>query len=374
MLTSPLAAAQDVEIEQMVRAFCRTTFSSARVRETALSVSGMDELAWKQMVELGWSGLAVSTEFGGAGLGSVAECMVLRELGARLAPTPYLGATAFPVAALATLVTSEGGSDMLGAIATEPQGVALALGIGRAWDFAAEPTVRARKDDLGWVLDGCVPLVPDAARAARLLVVAALGESDKWGLFTVNNDTGVFARTRPTVDTTRRFADVTFSHSTAVLLSGGDLVADDISRLVDRLAICVAAELVGVGIACQGRTLEYLNTREQFGRAIGSFQALKHRCADLAVALTTAQEIVFAAAALVDVRRDVNVAAPLAVARAGEAAKRNAEEAIQMHGGVGFTEEFDLGMYYRRVIADLELISTPADAYLRMQAARAVIA
>jgi acyl-CoA dehydrogenase len=371
MLTSPLTAGHDVEIEQMVRAFCKATFSSTRVREASQSVSGTDELAWKQMVELGWSGLAVAPEFGGAGLGSVAECVVLRELGACLAPTPYLGATAVPVAALGALATPQAGGQILVAIASEPQGVALALGIGKAWDFSAEPAVRARYDGLGWVLDGCVPLVPDAARATRLLVVAALGEADRWGLFEVNNRTGELTRPRATVDMTRRFADVVFERSTATLIRD-ELDIHDIARLIDRIAICVAADLIGVGLGCLSRTLEYLNTREQFGRVIGSFQALKHRCADLAVRLTTAQELVFAAAALTDARRQVNVAAPLALARAGVAAKHCAEEAIQLHGGVGFTEECDLGMYYRRAIMDLELISAPADAYVRIEAARAV--
>ena len=373
MLTVPLVDAQDIEIEQMVRAFCKATFSSTRVREVAQSLSGTDELAWKQMVELGWSGLAIAPDLGGAGVGAVAECVVLRELGARVAPTPYLGAAALPVAAIETLAR-ESGADVLGSIATEPQGLALALGDGWGWNISAEPTVRARPDDDHWVIEGCVALVPDAARATRLLVVAALEEPNRWGLFQVVNRDGTLAHPRATVDTTRRLADVILEQTPSTRL-GGDLGTVDILRLVDRIAICVAAELVGIGIACLTRTLEYLHTREQFGRPIGSFQALKHRCADVAVELTTAQELVFVAAALIDAApsgspADLSVAAPLALARAGEAAKHSSEEAIQMHGGVGFTEECDIGLYYRRVLTDLELIATTADAYVRLEAAR----
>ena len=120
------------------------------------------------------------------------------------------------------------------------------------------------------------------------------------------------------------------------------------------------------------QTLEYLKTRHQFGKPIGSFQALKHRCADLAVGVTIAQELVFSAAETVDGNDAAALAlvAPLALARCGEVLKKVTEEAIQLHGGVGFTDEIDIGLYYKRAISDLELIATPIEARARLNEVR----
>ena len=370
MITNPLTA-DELEIEQMVQPYCRTTFPSVRVREVSASVSGTDELAWKQMVELGWSGLGIDVDRGGTGLGLTAQCIVVRELGARLAPTPYLSSAAFAGAALACLAMTPRGSELLAGLASDPLAtLTVGLGSGRGWDFAAVPLVTARSIDGGWVLDGVVTLVPDAARARSILIVAALDAGSRWGLFEVDNRDGAVTVPTPIIDRTRRFADVVLDGTAATALHGADLTSDDIRRLIDCMVVYLAAELIGIGTACLTQTLDYLRTRHQFGKPIGSFQALKHRCADLAVDLTTAQELVFAAAGMSARPDAMAVVAPLALARSEEAAKRCAEQAIQMHGGVGFTEEFDLGMLYRRTITDIELIAGPTDAYARLQQVR----
>jgi alkylation response protein AidB-like acyl-CoA dehydrogenase len=371
MITNPLTADDEIEIEDMVRTYCRATFTSARVREASASVTGTDDVAWKQMVELGWSGLGIDTELGGAGLGLVAQCIAVRELGARLAPTPYLASAAFAVAALTTLSGTERGNELLGCIATDPLAtMTLALGSGHGWDVRSVRPTTARAVGDGWVLDGVATLVPDASRARTVLVIAALDAGTRWGLFEVDNRDGQLTTPTSIVDGTRQYADVVLNAAPAIALHSEDIAWDGVQRLIDRLVVCLAAELVGVGIACLTQTLGYLRTRHQFGRPIGSFQALKHRCADLAVDLTTAQELVFAAAAMSDRPDALAVFAPLALARTQDVAKRSAEEAIQMHGGVGFTEEYDLGMLYRRTIADIELIASPSDAYARLYQVR----
>jgi alkylation response protein AidB-like acyl-CoA dehydrogenase len=133
--------------------------------------------------------------------------------------------------------------------------------------------------------------------------------------------------------------------------------------------------MVGSAMSCHRRTLDYLLTRHQFGKPIGSFQALKHRAADIAVAVTTAQELVFSAAALIDAGKSsqLALAAPLTLARVAEVVKHTTEEAIQLHGAVGFTDEVDIGLYYKRALSDLELIAVPADAYARLHEVRSTV-
>ncbi|GAA1000212.1 acyl-CoA dehydrogenase family protein [Acrocarpospora macrocephala] len=369
MITDPLTSDDHLEIGAIVGDFTQRVFSSDRVREAAAGAPGFDELAWKQMVELGWSGLGVPAVAGGAELGVFVQCIVHRELGARLAPSPYLATAAFAATALDELADPELSGGLLAAIAGEPTLLALVLGHGRGWSSAPSPLVTATRSGAGWVLDGAVPLVPDAARAQRLIVVAAIDERN-WGLFRVDAK-GVSHPVR-TVDSTRAFGDLLLRETPAVALHRETFDRARIDGLVDRLAVFLAAEMVGAAIACLNQTLDYLRTRRQFGRPIGSFQALKHRCADLAVGLTTAQELVFAAAETADTGDAAALAlfAPLALARAGEVLKRTSEEGIQLHGGVGFTDEFDIGRYYKRALADLEILSGPATAYARMDAVR----
>jgi alkylation response protein AidB-like acyl-CoA dehydrogenase len=370
MITDPIAASDHADISDVVGEFTRKTFSSAHVREMAASELGYTEAAWKQMVELGWSGLGVSEDAGGAGLGAFVQCIVHRELGATLAPTPYLATAAFAATALTELGGSERARTLLAAIAGQPTAVALALGHGRSWSPAATPLVSASRADGGWVLDGMVRFVTDAARADTLLVVAAIGPA--WGLFEVDASVADVSTRLATVDVTRSLGDVRLDATPARAVHAEQFTQAEIDALVDRLAVFLAAEMVGAGIACTNQTLDYLRTREQFGRQIGSFQALKHRCADLAVDLSTAHEIVFAAAQSADLGdlSALRLFAPLALARAGEVQKRAAEEAIQLHGGVGFTDELDAGHFYKRAIADAEILAAPVDAYARVDAVR----
>lgn len=370
VITDPLTSSDHLEIARMVSDFTRTTFTSDRVRATADGGLGFDEPAWKQMVDLGWSGLIVPPEAGGAGLGGFVQCIVHRELGARLAPTPFLATAAFSAVALGTLADPALARDLQSAIAGKPSRIALALGHGRGWASAPAPLVTATRADGGWLLDGAIPLVLDAATAEKLLVVAATGE--RWGLFVVDAEIAGAVDAVQTVDSTRTFGDLRLWSTPALPLHGEFFGETAIRELVDRMAVFLAAEMVGAATACLRQTLDYLRTREQFGRPIGSFQALKHRCADLAVNLTTVQELVFAAAETIDGDDSSARAlfAPLALARAGEVHKRVAEEGIQLHGGVGFTDEFDVGRYYKRALVDLEILSCPATAYARMEAVR----
>ena len=370
MITEPPTSPDHLEIRDLVRDVAVTTFTSEKVRAAAASPLGFDEVAWKQMVDLGWASLALSADAGGEDLGAYVQCLVHRELGARLAPTPYLSSVAFAAVTLHVLA-DESGRDLLTSIGTGAGDAALVLGHGRGWPEGAAPKVTARETADGWLVDGRVELVLDVARARLLVVLAAVGEG--WGLFEVDaRATGVRSTPVPAVDATRALGDVVLDGAPARCLRAAPVSTAEVSSLVDRVSVYLAAEMVGAAVECVQQTLDYLRLRHQFGKPIGSFQALKHRCADTAVAVTIAQEMAFSTAEMIDADdvEGLRLAAPLLLARAGEVFKRAAEEAIQLHGGVGFTDEVDIGLYYKRALVDTELLASTADAYERMQLVR----
>jgi alkylation response protein AidB-like acyl-CoA dehydrogenase len=372
MITEPPTSPDHTEVRDLVRDLVTATFTSEKVRAAMASPRGFDEVAWKQMVGLGWSSLALPEEVGGENLGAYVQCLVHRELGARLAPSPYLANVAFVATALQVLADDRG-RDLLRAIGAGTTDAALVLGHGRGWPDGAGPTLTARETDQGWVVDGSAELVLDAGRCDVLVVVAAVAGPDRWGIFEVDARVATVRRTtQPVVDATRTFADLALDAAPARCLRGEPLSTPQVSGLVDRVAVYLAAEMVGAAVACLRQTLDYLRTRHQFGRPIGSFQALKHRCADAAVAVTIAQELLFSTAEMLDAGdvAGLRLAGPLLLARAGEVFKDVAEEAIQLHGGVGFTDEVDIGLYYKRALVDTELLASVDDAYARMEHVR----
>lgn len=372
MITEPPTSLDHTEVRDLVRGMVRATFTSEKVRAAMVSPLGFDEAAWKQMVDLGWSSLALPAEVGGEDLGAYVQCLVHRELGANLAPSPYLASVAFAAAALHVLA-DEQGRDLLAAIGAGNTAAALVLGHGRGWPGGAEPSLTARETADGWVVDGRAELVLDAGRCQVLVVLASVGDRGDWGLFEVDAHVSEVRRTTtPVVDATRSFADLVLDAAPARSLRSDPVSTEQLSGLVDRIAVFLGAEMVGAAAACLQQTLDYLRTRHQFGKPIGSFQALKHRCADAAVAVTVAQEMLFVTAEMIDVddTAGLRLAGPLLLARAGEVFKHTAEEAIQLHGGVGFTDEVDIGLYYKRALVDTELLASVADAYARMELVR----
>lgn len=368
MLTNPITRDDDVEIQQIVRDFVSSTFPFGKVRAASATPAAYDEVAWKQMAGLGWSGISLPEAVGGTDLGATVQCVLHRELGGRLAPTPFLASTAFAATALSRLGDPEAVAETLCAIANGTAIAALVLTPPAVWLSGDVAGIAASPDGPDWRLDGSADLVVGAGYATTLVVVARTG-LDEWGTFLVDPvEEGLQVSPQPTVDVTRAFANVRLTDARARLVSGGPLDAAALASTADRLAVYVAAEMIGTATAALRTTLDYLRTRHQFGQPIGTFQALKHRVADLAVSLTTAQELVFMAARLIeaDAQEEISLAAPLALARAGDAARSVTEEAIQLHGAIGFTEELEMGMFYKRVLCDLEIVATPAEARARI--------
>lgn len=358
MLTDPIMAPETVEIRATVRKALIQHAPPERVRVAGSSPGGRDTALWRLLAGLGLLGLTVDPALDGAGLGIHEQCVVFEELGRALAGAPALASVglALPVLAAAgdsTTVKGLASGDVVAALVTGPGG-------GR-WPT---PVLSARTDNRGTCLAGRVEGVLDADLADRLVVIThdATGQS-AWAVDV--RAPGITVEAEPTIDVTRTLSTVLFADALAEPLA---LDSRQLQRALDVGAVVHAAEAVGAAGRALDMTLAYLRTRHQFGRPIGSMQALKHRCADAAVRLTLARELVYQCADLLDSGaeegRDALVAA--ATSRAVEVFTDVAAEGIQMHGGIGFTEEHDIGLYYRRARVDQHLLESSIHARRRL--------
>jgi alkylation response protein AidB-like acyl-CoA dehydrogenase len=287
---------------------------------------GEDTTLWQLVVnELGLLGVAVDEQAGGIGGSFVDAAVVIEETGRGLWPVP--------VASSLVAIAALGGAD-----AVELRRAVVA-GQSRAAVVAADAISL-----FGTSSSGRADHVLGAA-GAELLVVAAPD-----GLYAVH---GAKIDTIPGTDPLRRLSTVAFDGAAAQRLGDGEASR----RAVDLLRVALAVESVGVAAWCLDTTVAYLKTREQFGRPIGSFQALAHRAADLAVELSAAMSTAYCAAWTVDGAPDeLAVVAPLAKAVCTDAAYRIAADTIQMHGGIGFTWEHDAHLYFKRATANRLLL------------------
>jgi alkylation response protein AidB-like acyl-CoA dehydrogenase len=327
-----------------------------RVRAARRKLPGYDPELREKMTASGWFGLLVPEDLGGYG-GSFADMAALvGELGKGLIAEPLVAPA---VLAARTLVHCGGSETARGALARLMSGettYALAWQ-GRDGGWPADGGVVAKTQGSAMVLSGAHHFVAGAG-AADAYIIAARGESGL-GLYLVDQDkTGLQATHEWRVDgtpiTTLNIEDVKLT--TADCLAKGEAAASALARAIDEAAVMVAAELLGVMSAVFDLTLQYLRTRVQFGKAIGSFQALQHRMVDQYVQLRLASASVESAVRSLDeqgtagdeYRRSLN--ASRAKARCSDAALRIAREAIQLHGAIGFTDEYDAGLYLKRAL------------------------
>ena len=289
--------------------------SPAAVREAMASERGYDESLWKLLCEqVGAAALVVPEELGGAG-GELADAaVVLEELGKALVPTPLLGTT---LAELALLAADERDADALAGLAEGTK-------------------IGAVVFDPGYVVNGDVADVVVAANGTTL---------SRWTTFT--------AHSVAAMDLTRRLARVEPTEM-------ADIGADP--GLADIAAILLAAEQIGAATKCLDLTVDYTKDRVQFGRPIGSFQALKHRMADLYVAVQSAHAVVNDALA-----EPSPTSAALARVAASEAFSKVAAEAVQMHGGIAITWEHDIQLYFKRAHGSAQLLGPPREHLRRLE-------
>ncbi len=367
--------AEQDEIRRTLRELLHKRCGPEELRAAVDTPAGHDPALWTALAEqLGLPGLALPEGYGGAGCSVTELALACEETGRALAPSPLLATAVLTAPLLLALGTDAQRADLLpriasgaltAALAVPGPALATALGLtghdprGEWAGGGRAGGVQARQADRGWRLYGQVDQVLDG-HSARLLVVAAHAGGfarSRVLLFLVRGDAAGLTRVRQTaLDATRAQARLQLRHVEAELLGhGGDDVLAALARLGDTAAACLAAEAVGAAGRVLERTVEYVGQREQFGRPIGSFQAVKHRLADVYVQVQAARSAAYYAAWATTQGERVG---GLALAQALQALRGAAAEGIQSHGGIGVTWEHDVHLYFKRAAGD-ELLFGP---------------
>jgi alkylation response protein AidB-like acyl-CoA dehydrogenase len=348
--TISFAPTEDQElIRTTARQYLEERVDLARVREIMMSDQGFDQGLWKEMGDMGWPGLAISEDFGGSGLSSVEMSVLLEEMGRLVTPGPFFGSAVLATTAIQQLATSDQQADLLPRMATGETLASLAMfESARNWDPAAPVTMASREGE-SWVLRGSKRSVIGGAESDLLLVTAAT--NDGVAVFVVDSGTsGLTVEPEPVLDPTRPQARITLESvqvDAAARLGAGDS-SDGLRRVLSLGTAYLAAEQVGGAERCLEMSVDYAKTRYQFGRPIGSYQSIKHRCANMLMKVENAKSAARYAARVVDHPDEMAIAAPLAGAVASEAYVWVAGENIQVHGGIGFTWEHDAHIYLKR--------------------------
>lgn len=360
MTTTVTLNPEQEEIRGVARSFLQSRFPSDRVRELMATEDGFDRSGWEEVAELGWLGIAVPEELGGAGYTTIERCLLLEEMGRVLYPGPFLSSAV--LAADALVLAGDGGeaaTQLLAGIVDGSIRATLVASGDLLGGESAAAGIAAAGGEGGFELSGNGGLVVDGASAQQLLVIAAA--EDGVGLFAVDPaGDGVERHPAPLVDETRKTAVVELDRAVGRRLDAGQGTEEAIALVLRRGAIALAAEAVGGAQQAIEMTVAYMNEREQFGRQIGTFQALKHRLADMFVMIDAAREAVYSAADVVEGGElgPLPMAAAAAKAAASEGFVHTTAEAVQLHGGIGFTEEHDIGLYYKRALAMAPALGT----------------
>ncbi len=358
------------ELRQTVRRFLENDSTEQTVRGLMATDDGFDRGVWNKMAEqMGLPGLIVPEEHGGAGMGFVELAVVLEEMGGALLCSPYLSTAVLAVSALVRSGDAAAQAAVLPGIATGETLATVAIAEDDAgWDLARTATT-ARAVDGGWQLDGSKTLVLDGHTADVLLIAART--PDGLGLFRVESvATGLTRTLLPTLDLTRKLARLNLKGVRAERVGAGD-ATPVLQYVLDVAAAALACEQVGGAQRCLNLSTEYAKTRLQFGRPIGSFQAIKHRCADMLVEVEFARSAAYHAAFCVAEGRDDELALATSMAKSycSDAYFHAAAETIQIHGGMGFTWEHPAHLYFKRAKSSAQLFGDPIQHRERVAAA-----
>ncbi|WP_405779768.1 acyl-CoA dehydrogenase family protein [Streptomyces sp. NBC_00859] len=375
-MDAAFTAEQD-EIRRTLRELLSKRCGPDAARAAVGTAAGYDRELWRALAEqLGLPGLAIAAEYGGVGCGPAELVLACEETGRALLPSPLFATAALAAPLIAALGTQAQRAGLLPRLASGGLTATLAAPLGPALGLTGVNTgdwagggraggVQARPADGKWRLYGQVEQVLDGHSAGVLLVAAHTGgfARSRTLLFLVRGDAAGTSRVRQTaLDATRPQARIELRDTEAELLGESDEadVPGALARTGCVAAAVLAAEAVGAADRALERTVEYVKEREQFGRAIGSFQAVKHRLAGLYVQVQAARSAAYYASW-------DPAAGGLALAQGLEALQSAASEAVQLHGGIGFTWEHDIQLYFKRASSD-ELLFGPVHG-LRAHAA-----
>ena len=343
------------ELRESVRRFLTERAPLTKVRELMETADGTDPDVWRQAsAQLGLPGIAVPEEYGGAGFSFAEQAIVLEELGAALFTGPYLASAVLAATTLLASDDEEAKKDLLPGIAAGETVATLAFTEdGGSWDPASIRLAATKTTKNGWRLDGHKSFVLDGHAADLILVVAATETDGRLSLFAITGTAdGLTRRALPTLDQTRKLARLAFDHTPARLVGEPGAARAVLDHTLDVAAVALAAEQLGGAQRALDMAVAYAKVRQQFGRPIGSFQAIKHRCADLLLEVESLRSAVgYAAAAVAGSSAELPVLAPLLKAYASEVYSHVAGENIQIHGGIGFTWEHDAHLYLKRAKA-----------------------
>jgi alkylation response protein AidB-like acyl-CoA dehydrogenase len=345
------------ELRATVRALLTDQSDELAVRAQMQTERGWDEGVWKQLAEqVGLAGLIIPETYGGAGFGYVELCVVAEEMGRALLCAPFLSTAVMATNALLHCATDEVKSELLPGIASGATTATLAYADANGrWDLAGVEMMAQEKDG-GWVLDGTKCWVLDGHTADVILVAART--SNGLELFRVASDAqGLSRESVPALDLTRKLAKLSFAATPATRQSEGDQT-QGLERALALTLTALAAEQVGGAEWCLDTAVDYAKSRLQFGRPIGSFQAIKHKCADMLLevefAKTASYNACWSAADCIEGDADWDEfleTAHIAKAFCSEAFYHTAAENIQIHGGMGFTWEHPAHLYFKRAKA-----------------------
>src|SRR5271156_5409803 len=324
---------------------------------------GFDAAVWGQLVgELGVQSVAIPEAYGGAGYTMVELCLVAEEMGRALMCAPFLSSIVLAANAILAGGTEEQRESLIPGIASGEVRAALAFAEQTdAWEPDAAAT-EATADGSGYQLHGTKTLVVDGHPAHLIVVSAHMPGSAEISLFAVDavDAAGLKRTALPTLDQTRKLAELDFDGTPARLLGQrGDGWAA-LQRTLQLAAVWLSAEQVGGAAHCLDTSVEYAKVRTQFGRPIGSFQVIKHRCADMLLAVESARSAAYYAGwAAAEDSDELAVVASLAKSYCSEAYFHAAAETIQIHGGIGFTWEHPAHLYFKRAKSSELMLGDP---------------
>lgn len=353
----PLTLTEEQQLLQdSVRGFLdnHSPVSRMRALRDDRDATGFSRDLWKTMAELGWLGIQIPEVHGGAGMGLCEVGIIMTECGRVLAPEPLLSTLLLGANAVRLSTNEALQAEVLPAVAAGERLIAFGLEETGRFNPSAIETA-AVSTDAGFSISGQKRYVLNGHTADQLVVVARTSgrprDREGRGLFLVDADSDGVSIVRTTLMDGRNAADVAFD---GVEVGDNRLLGDAelLDRVLDQATLGLAAEMVGMADEAFEQTLQYLKDREQFGVKIGTFQTLRHRAAEMFAELEFARSLVVDGLSAVDEGRDdVSLSASAAKVQANKAARLIGAEGVQMHGGMGMTDELDIGLYFKRLRA-----------------------
>lgn len=338
------------QFERLVRTFLGDRLPLEALHRLARSGSGFDDRLWGGLTELGLAGVLVPERFGGAGLGVFEAALAAEAFGYFAAPTPFAGAAVMAPLALLGADSEAARATWLPRIATGTARVAV------AFERLTGATGASAVERHGDRLSGCLPGVIDVAGATHLLVVL---DGARIALLPVDAP-GVRVSLGPSLDRTRPLGKVELSGAPAELLNAASDARSLALRVLDAGRTMLAADTLGAAQSMLDRAVAYAGQREQFGRLIGSFQAVKHMCAEMVTILEPCRALVWYAAYAQDaIPEEARLAACHAKAHLAEVGREVSRMATEVHGGMGFTDELGLHYWFKRISTNRQVLGGP---------------